>query len=311
MANIKEVGKNIFSIDDNLYSIPAAGSVYFIAEEIKVIIDTGPATSLSTVLDGIRQIGFQPEEIDYIITTHIHLDHSGGAGTLLKYTPGVKVIAHQKAIKHLIDPSRLVNSAIEAQGREFVSGNGEVLPVPEHRLIAANDGDILDLGGEQILTLFNCPGHAPHELCIIESRNRGLFAGDAVGHYLDGTDVMVPVTPPPSFDLDLYISTLNRLLSLSISRIYFAHSGTSEQVKEKLELAKRKLFERERIIAKAAADSNLEYAAEMVIKHVSAELGWVRENKRQIYDYWTGVDIPMSAAEHVRYHIKKHGYNRI
>lgn len=307
MENIKEAGERVFSIDDNLYSIPAAGSVYLIAEGNKALVDTGPATSASTVLDGIRKIGFQPEEIDYIILTHIHLDHSGGAGTLLNYMPRAKVIAHQKAIKHLIDPSRLVSSAIAAQGREFVEGNGEVLPVPEQRLISANDGDSLDLGGGQILTLLSCPGHAPHELCILESRNRGIFVGDAVGHYLDGTDVMVPVTPPPSFDLDLYISTLDRLLRLSISRIYFAHSGISEQVQEKLELAKRKLFERDRIIAKAATENNLEHASEMVVKHVTGELGWVRENKRQIYDYWTGVDIPMSAVEHVRYYKIKHG----
>jgi glyoxylase-like metal-dependent hydrolase (beta-lactamase superfamily II) len=307
MTRIKEVAKGIFSIDDNLYSIPEAGSVYLIAGEKKVLVDTGPATSGQTVIDGIRETGFKPEEIDYIIITHIHLDHSGGAGSILKYTPRAKVVAHQKAIRHLIDPSKLVRSAIEAEGQEFVMGNGEVLPIPEQSLIAANDGDILELGDGQVLTLLACPGHAPHELCIIDSRSRGVFVGDAVGHYLDGTDVMVPVTPPPSFDLDLYIATLNRLMSLPVDKIFFAHSGTSDQVQEKLELAKRKLLDREKIISEAAAVKNLEGCAEQVVKYVSSELGWVREYKRQVYDYWTGVDIPMSAAEHVRYYKKKHG----
>jgi glyoxylase-like metal-dependent hydrolase (beta-lactamase superfamily II) len=307
MSAIKEVGNRIFCIDDMLYSIPSAGSVYLIAENKKVLIDTGPATSIPTVIDGIRQAGFHPEEIDYIIITHIHLDHGGGAGTLLKYTPRAKVIAHQRAIRHLIDPSRLVGSAIEAQGREFVEGNGQVLPVPEQLLIPANDGDILDLGGGQTLTLLSCPGHAPHELCIMESRNRGIFVGDAVGHYVDGTDVMVPVTPPPGFDLDLFIATLKRLMKLSIDRIYFAHSGTSEQVQEKLELAIGKLLERDDIIAQAAAEDNLDSSVEMIIKHVAGELGWVRDHMRQVYNYWTQEDIPMSAAEHLRYYKKKHG----
>jgi len=307
MTDIKEVGSLIFFIDDNLYSVPAAGTVYFIAENKKVLIDTGPATSLEAVLNGIRQTGFKPEEIDYIIITHIHLDHSGGVGTMLQHMPRAKVIAHHKAIKHLIDPSRLVNSAIEAQGREFVSGNGEVLPVPEPRLIPVNDGETLDLGNGQVLTFMSCPGHAPHELCIIESRNRGIFVGDAVGHYINGTDMMVPVTPPPSFDLEQYIATLERLKGLDADKIYFAHSGTSPQVQEKLDLAVRKLRDRDNIIAQAAAENNLEQAAERVIKHVSNELVWLREHLRPVYDYWTGVDIPMSAAEHVRYYKKKHG----
>jgi glyoxylase-like metal-dependent hydrolase (beta-lactamase superfamily II) len=307
MIDIKEVGKRVFSLDDKLYSIPAAGSVYFLTENKKALIDTGPATSLEAVIKGIHQIGFQPEEIDYIIITHIHLDHSGGVGTLLQYTPRAKVIAHPRALRHLMDPSRLVASAIEAQGQDFVTTNGEVLPVPEHRLIPAIDGDTLDLGDGQILTFLHCPGHAPHELCILESRNRGTFVGDAVGHYLDGTNVMVPITPPPRFDLDLYIATLKRLMNLHMDRIYFAHSGTSNQVQAKLELAIQKLLDRDRIIAKATSENKLECAANMIVKHASAELEWVREHMKLVYDYWVGVDISMSATEHVRYYKKKHG----
>jgi glyoxylase-like metal-dependent hydrolase (beta-lactamase superfamily II) len=307
MTGIKEVGKQVFSIDDNLYSIPAAGSVYFLAEDKNALIDTGPATSVESVIKGIRQIGFQPENLEYIIITHIHLDHSGGVGTLLQYAPRAKVIAHPRAIKHLIDPSRLVASAIEAEGREFVAGNGEVLPVPEQRLIPANDGDTLNLGKGQALTLLSCPGHAPHELCILESRNRGIFVGDAVGHHIDGTDVMVPITPPPSFDLTLYITTLNRLMSLSSDTIYFAHSGSSNQVQKYLKLARQKLIDREIIIEKAAAENNLESAAEMIINQASGELVWVKEHMRPVYDYWIEIDIPMSAAEHVRYYKKKYG----
>lgn len=307
MMGIKEVGEQVFSIDDNLYSIPSAGSVYFLAEDKKALIDTGPATSVESVIKGIRQIGFQPENLDYIVITHIHLDHSGGVGTLLQYAPRAKVIAHPRAIKHLIDPSRLVASAIEAEGREFVAGNGEVLSVPEQRLIPANDGETLNLGKEQVLTLLSCPGHAPHELCILESRNRGIFVGDAVGHHLDGTDVMVPITPPPGFDLSFYITTLNRLIGLGTDVIYFAHSGSSHQVQEYLELARQKLIDREKIIEKAAAENNLENAADMIIKYVSGELGWVKQHMGPVYEYWTKIDIPMSAAEHVRYYKKKHG----
>lgn len=84
MAHIKEVGKNVYLIDDELYSVPGSGSVYFLTEDKKALIDTGPATSAKVVLQGIRKLGFKVEDVDYIFLTHIHLDHSGGAGTLLR-----------------------------------------------------------------------------------------------------------------------------------------------------------------------------------------------------------------------------------
>ena len=87
MVDTRKINDQIFLIDDNLYSIPGSGSIYLLAEEKKALIDCGPATSINTIMEGIRQIGFKSEEIDYIIITHIHLDHSGGAGTLLKYMP--------------------------------------------------------------------------------------------------------------------------------------------------------------------------------------------------------------------------------
>jgi glyoxylase-like metal-dependent hydrolase (beta-lactamase superfamily II) len=307
MLEVREVGKNIYSIDDQLYSVPGAGCVYFLAEEKKALIDTGPASSTGVILEGIQQIGFKSTDVDYILITHIHLDHAGGAGTLLKNMPQAKVVVHYKGIKHLIDPSRLILSAKAAQGKDSIDRNGEVLPIAEQRLIPARDGDKIKLSHEQILTLLDAPGHAPHELCVYESRNGGIFVGDAVGHYIEGTDVMIPVTPPPSFDLDLYLETLDRLLELKASRIYFAHAGTSNRVKEKLEAAKSKLEARDDLIAKAAAENKLDTAAEIVVSHICDELRSVRQRIKPLYDSWANNDIPMSAAEHVRYYRKKHG----
>jgi glyoxylase-like metal-dependent hydrolase (beta-lactamase superfamily II) len=307
MKNTREVAPNVYLIDDELYSIPGSGSVYFLAEERKALIDTGPATSANAVLNGIRQIGCKPEEIDYIVLTHIHLDHAGGAGTLLEKMPRARVVAHHRALKHLIDPSKLVVSALEAQGNGSEGRNGKVLPVVESRLVAAYDGDTIRLSKEQVLTLLEAPGHASHELVISENRNNGLFVGDAVGHQVEGTDVMIPVTPPPSFDLDLYFQTLYRLKDLNPSKMYFAHFGCSDQVQEKLEAAIGKLKERDSVIAAAFRENNPEKAVERLIEHIIAELEVIRGPMKQAYDYWAAVDIPMSAAEHVRYYRKKFG----
>ena len=129
-------------------------------------------------------------------------------------------------------------SAADAQGASTINRNGEILPVPVERTIPVVDGDKIQLGDDQTLTLMETPGHAPHELCILESLNGGIFAGDAVGHYIEGTDIMVPITPPPSFDLDLYIRSLRRMIELKPTRIYYAHSGWGDHAVENLEKAK-------------------------------------------------------------------------
>jgi glyoxylase-like metal-dependent hydrolase (beta-lactamase superfamily II) len=307
MPDIQEVGANIYLIDNRLNSIPGAGSVYFLNEEKKALIETGPAISVPAVREGLRKLGFKSEDIDYLIITHIHLDHSGGAGTMLKYLPAAKVVAHYRAIKHLIDPSKLVRSAIEAEGEEVVRQNGAVLPIPEERLVAAHEGDTISLGAAQVLTLLETPGHAPHHICILESRHRGVFVGDAIGHFVEGMDVMIPITPPPSFDQELYIESIQRLIRLNPSMVYFSHFGATDRVPEVLERAIQKLRNREQVIDRAAAENRLEKAAEEVVRHICAELESLRQERRHLYDFWAAVDIPMSAAEHVRYYRKKHG----
>ena len=274
---------------------------YLINEDKKALIDSGPTTSSQTVLAGIAQIGVRAEEIDYIILTHIHLDHSGGAGTLLKYMPRAKVLAHERAIRHLIDPSRLIISATQAQGDDSPTRNGEVLPVTESRLVSVQDGDILKLSARQSLTLLDCPGHAPHELCIYESRSRGIFVGDAVGHTVEGTDIIVPITPPPSFNFDLYLDTLEHLKKLNASKLYFSHYGASTAVEEKLEAAAIELRARDSIIAEAFAENRPEVAAERVINHIRAGLAGIKERDGLLHDYWLEHDAKMSAVEHVRY----------
>ncbi|MFC1870201.1 MBL fold metallo-hydrolase, partial [Chloroflexota bacterium] len=118
MADVIEVGENIHLIDNRLYSIPELGATYLINEEKKALVETGPTSSAGFILDGLKEAGVKPGDIDYIIVTHIHLDHAGGAGFLLKYMPQAKVVVHHRGARHLADPARLVKSMREAQGEE-------------------------------------------------------------------------------------------------------------------------------------------------------------------------------------------------
>lgn len=306
MVDIKEVAENIYMIDDQLFSNPEFGSVYLINEEKKALIDTGPATSVSVVLDGIKRAGVRSEDIDYIIVTHIHLDHAGGAGVIIKGMPHAQVIVHHRGARHLVNPARLVSSTIEVQGEEAMVKHGEVVPVEAERVKPVYEGDVLKLGEKQDLRFIDAPGHAPHELCIYESRNSGLFVGDAAGMSVAENEILLLDTPPPSFDAELCINTLERLMKLKATMIYFAHFGVSDKVQENLRLAIDKLQVWDDMITEAVKEGGLEAAVERIMAQVGAELEPIRKVE-PLYKYMTEVATPLSIAGYLKYYQKKHG----
>jgi len=301
MVEIKEVAERIYLIDNRLYGIPKWGSIYLINEEEKALIDVGPTTSLATVLEGIKKIGVKAQEINYIIVTHIHLDHAGGAGALLESMPQAQVVVHHKGARHLVDPTRLVSSVAETQGEKAMRMFGPVVPIREERVRAVSGDEVIDLSAQQALRIIDAPGHASHELCIYERRNNGLFSGDAIGISVLENEVVLPVTPEPSFDLERYLDTLERLMALRASRIYFAHFGASSKVQESLELAKEKLQAWDRIIARAEEEGGLERAAEEFRAQLLRELEPVRKRK-SLYKYLTDGIIAMNVAGFIKYY---------
>lgn len=309
MADVSEIAENIYMIDNELYSIPRFGSTYLLNEEKKALIDIGPTTSVGPVIAGIKKLGLRPEEIDYIIATHIHLDHAGGAGTILKDMPRAQVLAHYRGARHLINPSRLISSMVEIQGEESRIRNGEMVPVDESRVKLIHDGDILELSEQQTLRFMDAPGHAPHELCILESRHGGVFVGDAVGNYVVGRNILEPITPPPAFDFDLFTNTLRNLMKLKATAIYYAHFGASYRVQEELQLATDKLQARQDIIVQGAARDGFDQAAAEIVTQARAVLEPLRRENRLLYDYWADISIPMSAVGHIKYYKEKHKLN--
>ena len=301
MADIVEVAENIYLIDDQLYSIPKWGSVYLLNEEKKAIIETGPATSASAVINGIRQLGIEPADIAYIIVTHIHLDHAGGAGVLLKDMPQAQVAVHYKGAPHLIDPTRLVNSAIEAQGKEIIARCGQVLPIESHRVQAIHEGDTIILGKKQSLKFLDAPGHAPHELCIYETRNGGLFGGDAIAVYIPDHDILLPYHPPPDFNRELCFKTLERLAKLAPTMIYYSHFGVNNQVSEHLRIAREKLQVWDDIVAKAINENAFDDAMGRLIAQACTDLEPVKAAE-YLYEYLVKIHIPMCAAGHIKYY---------
>jgi len=309
MVDIKEVAENIYCIDDEVYGVKGWGSVYLINEEGKALVDTGPATSAPLVLKGMEKVGVSPEDISYIISTHIHLDHSGGAGFLLKKMPQAQVVVHQRGAKHLIDPSRLVASMVAVQGEETKRLFGEVVSVPQDRIRVVADGDTVDLGCEQVMKIIDAPGHAPHELCVLENKNNGIFTGDGGGMYL-GEDISSPLTPPPSFDAEAYIATLEKMMEMEPSRLYVAHFGVVMKVKEHFEAVIDELHLMEEMASSLAKTNGLDKLAAGLLAKKSARLAGIKKSSPKLYQYVVEHGIPMNVSGFVKYYKEKHSLDQ-
>jgi len=298
MVNTNKVADNIYTIDNHVYSISGYGSTYLLGEEKKAIIDPGPTNSLDTIINGIKEIGISPGEVDYIIVTHIHLDHAGGAGALVKEMPEAHVVVHHRGAKHLADPTRLMKSATEAQGEDVISGFGEMIPIDRERIKSVYEGDVIELSDAQILTFIEAPGHAPHELCIHESRNNGLFTGDALGLYIKS--ILLPATAPPNFDMKLWFDTVGKLREMNASKIYFSHFGISNEPEKVFRSAINKIQQWEEMATNVTNESKFTNATTLMASHIITELEPLKKDKL-LYEYLIGRDIPMSIRGYLQY----------
>jgi len=210
--------------DVQMFRQEAFGAVYLIDDDLKAIVETGTSWDADRILEAVRSFGLKPADIDALVVSHIHLDHAGGAGFLLPEMPRAKVYVHPRGLKHLVDPTKLVASAREALGPLEADVFGTMRPIDANRLVSVNDGDRLDLG-KHTLVFYDSPGHAPHELTILDEHNRCVYTGDAAGLYFPGDEILMPVTPAPAFDLEKNLETFRRLLGLKPRALLFSHYG--------------------------------------------------------------------------------------
>jgi glyoxylase-like metal-dependent hydrolase (beta-lactamase superfamily II) len=211
---------------------------YVIKGKKPFLVESGPSNSILNLLSGLKELDVNLKDVEYVAITHIHLDHGGGAGTLLKFLPNAKVIVHPRGMTHLVDPEQLWSSSQKVLG--FVSEIfGKPEPVPKERVIPVTEGSF-DLGNEAKLTVSETLGHASHNLSFQESFNGGIFPGDAAGTYLPEFDVVVPTTPSP-FYLDAALSSLDKLISLKPTVLYFSHFGKANNAIEHLKDYKKQL----------------------------------------------------------------------
>jgi len=224
----EDLGEGITCIDTGYVRPRLAGCYLVEAGDQAAFVDCGTPNSLPGVLAVMQDRGIAAEQVAYVIPTHVHLDHAGGAGAMMQAFPNARLVVHPRGARHLIDPSKLIAGVKAVYGEaEYRRNFGELVPVPAERVIEAPDGFALDLGGRR-LTIYDTPGHARHHFCVHDDRSQGIFTGDTFGLSYREFDTpkgpfLFATSTPVQFDPDAWYRTLDRLLALDAKRLYLTH----------------------------------------------------------------------------------------
>lgn len=231
--SVTKLEEHIYLIDTEIAGIKNFIASYVLLGEHVAIVETGPTSSISNLLSGLKKLHINLKDVHYVALSHIHLDHGGGAGTLLKYLPNAKVIVHPRGAPHLVNPEKLWEQSKEVLGK-VAEIYGKPEPVSEEKIISASDGMSIDVGNNVRLKVIETLGHASHHVSYYEMLSQGIFPGDAAGIYLNEFDAVVPTTPPP-FRLDIALASLSKLIGLKPKVLYYSHFGKADNALKKLE----------------------------------------------------------------------------
>lgn len=194
-------------------------------ERACALLETGPKTSVGAVVAALDAAGV--DEPDWIVVTHVHLDHAGAAGTLARRWPRARVAVHSVGAPHLVDPTKLWNSARRIYGDDMERLWGGIDPIDAQRVRALDDGDVVDLGGRSLRAV-ETPGHAYHHHAFLDDATGALFTGDALGVRLPDAGVIRPASPPPEFHLERALESIERIRALAPSTLWFTHFGAHD-----------------------------------------------------------------------------------
>jgi len=191
-------------------------------------VDTGSNSSLPNALDALAQLDLTPDSVDYVLLTHIHLDHAGGAGAMMAAFPNARLVVHPRGARHMIDPAKLMAATEQVYGYDRAHAlYGELLPVPAARVIETTDGMALELGQRQ-LAFYDAPGHAKHHVFIHDRAANGIFTGDTFGISYRECDVearpfLMPSTTPSQFDPVDLRDSVEHMIALAPEAVYPTH----------------------------------------------------------------------------------------
>jgi glyoxylase-like metal-dependent hydrolase (beta-lactamase superfamily II) len=196
------------------------------------LVDPGPASCRDALELGLQRQGVQWGGVTHILLTHIHLDHAGVTGSLVRDHPHVRVLVHENGARHMKDPAKLVASATRLWGADMDRLWGEILPVPQASLEVLRGGERVDAGGRTFEVAYT-PGHASHHVSYFDASSGVAFVGDTAGVAIDGGYVLPP-TPPPDIDLEAWAASVARIEAWSPASIFMTHFGPVSQARPHL-----------------------------------------------------------------------------
>ena len=259
-VEVINIAEGIDVVDSGYYSQDFA-AIYLLRQNSKVaIIETGTNYSVPVVENALMKSGLTLLDVSYIVPTHVHLDHAGGAGELMRQCVNARLVVHPRGARHLIDPSKLVAGAMTVYGEEkFKEYYGEIIPIDANRVTEADDNFILDFDGRE-LRFIDTPGHARHHFCIWDKTTKTMFTGDTFGisyRDLDHQDdvYILPSTSPVQFDPEALTKSINQIMDFKPERVCLTHFSAIKPTKK----AVNKLIESVHFVSNLAikhADKN-------------------------------------------------------
>ncbi len=286
------------------YIRPLLAAIHLIVENGRVaVVDTANNAALPRVLAALQTLNLSPANVDYVFLTHVHLDHAGGAGALMRAFPEARLVVHPRGARHMADPTKLFAAVQAVYGAaEAHRLYGDPLPVAENRILVAEDGYSFDLGGRTLVCL-DTPGHARHHLCLLDTRSGCLFTGDIFGLSFRELDVegrpsVIPTTTPTQFEPDVMHQSVDRILAHRPPALYLTHFAEVRDV-VRLSGELHRLIDAHVAIAEREQDSGPERGARILaglwtlMETEAARQGW-----RLAADQWRAVlemDIVLNA----------------
>jgi glyoxylase-like metal-dependent hydrolase (beta-lactamase superfamily II) len=224
------VSERVYMLDTYALGQPRTVGAYLVKGPRPALVDCGYASSYENVLAGLAEAGVMPTDVRYLVPTHVHLDHAGAAGRLLKEMPNAEVVAHERSVPHLVDPTRLVESSTKVFGKAIVELYGAPDPIPVGRITAVGKEAHLDFGDGLTATLMHTPGHAPHQISVFLDETKALMTADAVGIVYPEMKALIPTTPPPSFNPGELVTSVGALRQTTPSELLVPHFGARRDV---------------------------------------------------------------------------------
>ncbi len=259
-ARITRHPDGIFAVDAE-YLYPGHAAVHIIRHNGRAaFVDTGTNNSVPYLLAALRELGLTAEAVDYVFLTHVHLDHAGGAGLLVRELPNARVLVHPRGAPHMLDPSKVTVASQAVYGEEaFRRLYGEILPIAAERIVSVPDGYRCALAGRE-LELIHTPGHALHHYAIVDREHASIFSGDTFGVSYRELDTaqgpfILPTTSPSQFDPDQLIGSIDRLMSYAPESMYLMHYSRVTDTPRLAASLKSQIREFVRIVRESATKS--------------------------------------------------------